>query len=116
MVEELIDIIERSLKKCPWLEKQNIESLLDALTSEVEEVKEAIKRKDLTNLEEEIGDLIYDAFLVGAVAERDHGVDLKRAIQRVVEKVSHRKPWLFWDRKISLEEAERIWKERKKEI
>ena len=113
MVEKLLEIIEKSLEKCPWLERQSIDSLLDALASEVEEIRDAVKKKDLTKLEEEIGDLIYDAFLVGAVAQRDYGVDLERAIQRVVEKISHRKPWLFWDEKISLEEAERIWKERK---
>lgn len=116
MVERLLEIIERSLEKCPWLEKQSIETLLEALASEIEEVTEAVKKNDLANLEEEIGDLIYDALLVAAVAQRDYGIDLESAIQKVVEKISHRKPWLFWEEKISLEEAEKIWKERKKKI
>ncbi|PLV59097.1 MazG nucleotide pyrophosphohydrolase domain-containing protein [Thermotoga sp. KOL6] len=116
MIEELWDIIQRSLQKCPWLEKQSLYDLLQALSSEIEEIKKALDEKDLDNLEEEIGDLIYDAFLVGVVAKRDYGINLDNSIKRVVKKISHRKPWLFWERRISLEEAEKIWRERKKKV
>lgn len=112
-MEELFDIIRRSLERCPWLERQSVENLLRELRSEVDEVERAVKSGDVQNLEEEIGDLVYDVFLVAAVAGRDYGVDLERAIKRVVDKISYRKPWLFWDERIELEEAIRIWNQRK---
>ena len=43
---------------CPWDLKQNYESMIPCLTEETYEVIEAIEKKDIPNLREELGDLL----------------------------------------------------------
>ncbi|AEX85263.1 nucleotide pyrophosphohydrolase [Marinitoga sp. 1135] len=111
--KKLYDIVQRNIEKCPWISSINTEYMLNETESEINEIREAIKNEDIENLEEEIGDLIYDAFLVLKIAERDYNVSSEKIINGVVNKISNRKPWLFWDKPITKEEASKIWKERK---
>ena len=43
---------------CPWDLKQNYESMIPCLTEETYEVIDAIQKKDIANLREELGDLL----------------------------------------------------------
>ncbi|WP_129409732.1 MazG nucleotide pyrophosphohydrolase domain-containing protein [Marinitoga lauensis] len=112
--EKLCDIVQRNIDKCPWVKSINLNIMINEASSEIKEIEEALNKNDLDNLEEEIGDLIYDAFLILKIAERDYNISSHKAIKRVVSKISNRKPWLFWNKKISREEASKIWQERKK--
>lgn len=50
---------------CPWDLKQNYESMIPCLTEETYEVIDAIQKKDIANLREELGDLLLQVvFLV----------------------------------------------------
>jgi XTP/dITP diphosphohydrolase len=112
--EKLCDIVQRNIDKCPWVESINLNTMLNEASSEINEIEEAIYKNDIDNLEEELGDLIYDSFLLLKIAERDYNISTNEVIKRVVSKISNRKPWLFWNKKISKEEASKIWRERKK--
>ena len=48
---------------CPWDLKQNYDSMIPCLTEETYEVIDAIQKKDIANLREELGDL----FITGGV-------------------------------------------------
>lgn len=112
--EKLCDIVQRNINKCPWVESINLNIMVNEASSEIKEIEEALNKNDIDNLEEELGDLIYDSFLLLKIAERDYNISTNKVIKRVVSKISNRKPWLFWDEKISKEEASKIWRERKK--
>ena len=115
-IDDLIDAINETLEKCPWVKEQTIDTLKGEPLNEAAEVKESIDNKDMDNFEEEIGDLIYDAFLILAVAERDGITTHSKVLKRVLEKVKRRKPWVFGNEKVSsAEEAVRRWHEIKKE-
>ncbi len=115
-IDELIDVINETLRKCPWLKEQTIYSLKGEPLNEAREVKEAIENNDMDNFEEEIGDLIYDALLILAVAEKQGITNYHNVLKRVIEKIKRRKPWVFGDEKVSTaEEAARRWYEIKKE-
>ena len=43
---------------CPWDLKQNYDSMIPCLTEETYEVIDAIQKKDIANLREELGDLL----------------------------------------------------------
>jgi len=47
---------------CPWDLKQNFDSMIPCLTEETYEVIDAIQKKDITNLREELGDLLLQVF------------------------------------------------------
>ena len=58
--QELIEILEklRSQEGCPWDQKQTSKSLIPYLLEETYEVIEAIEKKDMDSLKEELGDLM----------------------------------------------------------
>ncbi|MBM7559321.1 MazG nucleotide pyrophosphohydrolase domain-containing protein [Marinitoga litoralis] len=113
-LKKLYDIVQRNIDKCPWVESIDSEKMLNEASSEIKEIEEALNGNDIENIEEEIGDLIYDSFLLLKIIERDYNISSKNVIKKVVDKISNRKPWLFWEEKISLEKASEIWQERKK--
>ena len=48
---------------CPWDLKQNYESMIPCLTEETYEVIDAIQKKDIANLREELGDLLLQVVI-----------------------------------------------------
>ncbi|GAB6188945.1 MazG nucleotide pyrophosphohydrolase domain-containing protein [Marinitoga arctica] len=111
--KKLCNILQKSIEKCPWVKSINTKIMLNEASSEIKEIEEALSKNDIDNLEEEIGDLIYDSLLLLKIAERDYKISSDKVIKRVVSKISNRKPWLFWEKNTSYEEAAKIWKERK---
>jgi len=113
--QELIELIERSLEKDPWLKERNLEKHKKELLSEAKEVVMAIDKKDYTNLKEELGDLLYDVLVASFIAQRDGFFKKEEILQEIIDKVKRRKPFLFWNKRVSKEEALRIWFEKKKQ-
>ena len=64
-LEDLRNIMKilRSDEGCPWDRRQTFESMIPCVTEEAEEVAQAVKRQDMDNLCEELGDVLgrYDA-------------------------------------------------------
>ena len=113
--QELIELIEKSLEKDPWLKERNLEEHKKELLSEAKEVVMAIDKKDYTNLKEELGDLLYDVLIASFIAQRDGFFKKEEILQEIIDKIKRRKPFLFWNKQISKEEALRIWFKRKKQ-
>ncbi len=115
-INELIDVVQETLDKCPWVKEQTIESLKEEPLNEARELKEAIANKDMENFEEEAGDLIYDSLLILAIAERDGITTRKKVLEKVISKIKRRKPWVFGNEEVeSPEDAVRRWHEIKKQ-
>jgi len=102
---KLIEDIEKTFEKCPWMKKQTLESLKNEPVSEADELKQAIEKKDIDNIKEELGDLIYDALLLAAVAEKTGVCNRKEILERIISKIHRRKPWVFGNEKIETSEA-----------
>ena len=114
-ISKLIEDIRTTVRDCPWVKEQTLDSFKNEPLSEAMEVKEAIDKKDYKNLCEELGDLIYDALLLSLIAERDRLFKLEDVIFEVNEKIKRRKPWCFGKEKVSSsEEAVKRWLEIKK--
>ena len=70
----------------------------------------------------ELGDLLFDVFLLCQLASRDRGVTLEGACERAVEKVQRRTPYMGWRGQVvpmkhraqTAAEASRIWQEIKR--
>ena len=58
----LVQIVKRlrAPDGCPWDQAQTSTTMSPALLEEVHEVLEAIDRQDPVNLQEELGDLLFD--------------------------------------------------------
>lgn len=108
----IAEIIERNYDYDPWIESIDIEEALKEVEEEINEIREAISRKDRGNLKEEIGDLLWTSFIVFLTASKN-GFDPSEIVDMLEEKMRRRKPYIFESYKPSLEEAVRIWKDAK---
>ena len=117
-IEELAAVVEklRSQQGCPWDRKQTFESLKPYLMEEAGEVIQAIDNRDMENLCEELGDLLFHVVMYSQIAKEQGYFGLEDVVDTVCEKMIRRHPHVFGDRKaLSPEESLNLWTEIKKQ-
>src|SRR5690348_9136185 len=92
---ELVEIMRRLLSPegCPWDREQTLESLRPYVIEEAHEVVDAIDRKDMANLREELGDLLLQIVFQSELAQGQFGID--DVIGAICEKMVRRHPHVF---------------------
>ena len=82
--DDLIAIMRilRSEDGCPWDRAQTHESLIPCLMEEASEVEAAIQNRDMENLCEELGDLLFSC----VNAARHLGIDAELALKSATDK------------------------------
>ena len=102
-------------KGCPWDRKQTHRSLLPYLFEEAKEVKQAVRKKDWVNLEEELGDVLLQVIFHSQIAEESGRFDINDVINVITKKLVRRHPHVFKGKKLNTpEEVVKQWKEIKK--
>ena len=120
----LLQCVDSVMQHCPWTGQKTVAQLVDYTSSELEEIKEAIAHQQSSNatninpsddLESEVGDLLFDAFLLARICERDFKeCSLERMFQRVTEKIQRRCPHVFANETCeTAEAAAAIWQREK---
>lgn len=105
----------RSPTGCPWDRKQTILSMLECLKEEAEEVCEAVEKNDHKNLEEELGDLLFQIVMISQIAKEKKYFNIDGVIDGISKKIISRHTWVFGkDKAKTPEDAFRMWKENKK--
>lgn len=115
--EELVKIVEklRSKDGCPWDKEQTMKTLMDKVIEEVNELKEAIDKKDNENIKEEIGDIFWSLILIIDIAKEKKLFDVKDVLEEVRKKIIRRHPHVFGDKKAkNAKEALKCFLEAKK--
>ena len=79
------------------------------LKGEIDEVVQAIESGNVENLKEELGDLFLDLARLCALAEETGHFDVGDILDRAVEKVKRRQPFLLENRRVTMEEALEYW-------
>jgi MazG family protein len=92
---ELVEIMRRLLAPdgCPWDREQTLESLRPYVIEEAHEVVDAIDRKDMRDLREELGDLLLQIVFKSQLATADFGID--DVIGAICDKMVRRHPHVF---------------------
>lgn len=80
---------------CPWDRAQNHQTICDCLIEEVAEVLEAIDHKDMANLREELGDLLFHVALHAQMAAEAGHFTFDDVAEEVNEKMIRRHPHVF---------------------
>ncbi len=95
--EDLLMIIKvlRSDEGCPWDRVQTHDTLRNATLEEVYEVLEAIDNKDMTNLKEELGDLLLQVVFHSQIAKDNQMFTVDDVIHGICEKLIRRHPHVF---------------------
>ena len=111
-INEMIEMVRKDTKECPWKKAQKIEEFVKEVSSELEELNEAIQNNDNENIKEEMGDLLWDAISLMFLVQRDKGINIEEAINDINKKIIRRKPHVFGDAKAeTAEDALKIWME-----
>jgi len=111
--EKLMDVIEKNDKFCVWIQQHNVANYLQKIKDEVEEVSAGIEKGDGANVVEEVSDVLYNILVLVKLAEKEYGVNIKQMMDNIIEKLKRRKPYIFEERSVTMEEATKLWKEAK---
>jgi ATP diphosphatase len=80
---------------CPWDSRQTFESLASYAVEEVYEVCDAIARKDMTGLKEELGDLLLQIVFHAQIASEQNYFDFQDVVISICAKMRRRHPHVF---------------------
>jgi XTP/dITP diphosphohydrolase len=110
---ELVTIMDRLRRECPWDAKQTHQSLRPYLLEETYETLDALDREDFTELRAELGDLLLQVYFHARVAsERTDGTgfDIDDVARGIAAKLVRRHPHVFSDVSVAdADEVKRNW-------
>ena len=108
--ERLLDIMDELRKKCPWDQKQTLESLRKLTIEEVYELGDAILRSNLNEVKKELGDLLLHIIFYAKIGSETNSFDIGDVIDNLTEKLIYRHPHVFGDTKVAdAIEVEQNW-------
>lgn len=112
--ERLLNIMDDLRAGCPWDKKQTFESLRNLTIEETYELADAILKKDLEGIKEEIGDLMLHMVFYAKIASETGDWDIADALNAVSEKLIGRHPHIYGDVEVADEaEVKRNWEKLK---
>ena len=82
---------------CPWDLEQNFTTIAPYTLEEAYEVADAIARDDLTDLKEELGDLLLQVVFHARMAEELGAFDFGDVVEAITSKLIRRHPHVFGD-------------------
>jgi XTP/dITP diphosphohydrolase len=100
----ILTIMDELREKCPWDKKQTLESLRPLTIEETYELSDAIIKKDLGLLKEELGDILLHIVFYAKIGEEQGAFDITQVINDLCEKLIHRHPHIYGDVKVDNEE------------
>jgi tetrapyrrole methylase family protein/MazG family protein/ATP diphosphatase len=82
---------------CPWDKEQTFDTIAPYTVEESYEVADAIQRKDMRDLKEELGDLLFQVVFHARIAEEQGLFDFNDVAAGMSEKLIRRHPHVFGD-------------------
>ncbi len=110
--QNLIDIMARLRKECPWDKKQTPQSLRQYILEEAYETIESIDDENWDELKKELGDLLLQIVFQAEIAVEEKRFTLEEVIRNINEKLIRRHPHVFGDVKVNnAEEVKENWEQ-----
>ena len=115
--DDLIGIIAelRSDHGCPWDKEQTFESLKKCLADEAQEVFEAVDNKDMENLCEELGDVLFQVMFHSEIEAEQGNFTVDDVVNGICEKMIRRHPRVFGGEIPEVENEKDLWEAIKKQ-
>ena len=116
-IENLIGIMARlrdPVRGCPWDRVQTFRSIAPYTIEEAYEVADAIERGDLSDLRDELGDLLFQVVFHAQMAREAGKFDFEDVVGAIAGKMVRRHPHVFGDAdERDREEQLRQWEDMK---
>lgn len=102
--ERLLNIMDDLREKCPWDQKQTLESLRHLTIEETYELADAITKNDLNALKGEIGDLFLHMVFYCKIGQEQAAFDVESVLNAICDKLVYRHPHIYGDTVAETEE------------
>ncbi len=93
---------------CPWDRAQRFATIAPYTLEEAYEVVDAIERGDLTDLRDELGDLLFQVVFHARMAEEQHAFAFDEVVQAICDKMIRRHPHVFGQEQIDTAEQQTL--------
>ena len=108
----LLKIMDELREKCPWDKKQTFQSLRMLTLEETYELSDAILKNNLSDIQEEIGDVFLHLVFYSKIAEESNSFDVADCLNSICEKLIRRHPHIYGEIKVSsAEEVKKNWEQ-----
>lgn len=97
-MQRLLEIMARlrdPATGCPWDREQTFATIAPHTIEEAYEVADAIRRGDLDELREELGDLLFQVVFYAQLASEEGAFDFQGVVEAITEKMLRRHPHVF---------------------
>lgn len=117
-IETLLAIMARlrdPKSGCPWDVEQTFATIAPYTVEEAYEVADAIERKDMAQLKDELGDLLFQVVFHARMAEEAGAFAFRDVVQAISDKMIRRHPHVFGDADVKTADAQTVaWEEHKR--
>lgn len=108
--ERLLNIMDELREKCPWDQKQTMESLRYLSIEELYELSDAILSNNPKEIKKELGDLLLHIVFYAKIGSESNQFDITDIINGICDKLIERHPHIYGDIKVENEEdVKRNW-------
>ena len=108
--DRLLNIMDELREKCPWDQKQTMESLTHLTIEETYELVDSILDKDMSEVKGELGDLLLHIVFYSKIASETNDFDINDVINSICDKLIQRHPHVYGNENIKNEEdVKRNW-------
>lgn len=116
-VRKLLDVMAQLRNPqggCPWDLKQTFATIAPYTIEEAYEVADAIERRDMAALKDELGDLLLQVVFHAQMAHEAGSFDFESVAAAIAEKMVRRHPHVFGDVTIETADAQTVaWEDHK---
>jgi MazG family protein len=116
-MQQLLEIMQRLRdpeKGCPWDVEQNFSTIAPFTIEEAYEVADAIERGEMSDLKDELGDLLFQVVFHAQMAKEQGSFDFEDVHQTICDKMLRRHPHVFADLEIKdAAHQKRVWEDYK---
>ncbi len=112
--ERLLTIMDELREKCPWDQKQTMQSLRHLTIEEVYELSDAILDGDINEVKKELGDLMLHIAFYAKIGSETNDFNITDVLNGIAEKLIARHPHIYGDVIVENEEdVKRNWEQLK---
>ena len=94
-IKKIIQILRDPIDGCPWDIKQNYKSLAPYSIEEAYELANAIEKNDISEIKNELGDLLLQVTLISQIASEKNDFTFDDVAEAISEKIIRRHPQIF---------------------
>ena len=114
----IMETLRDPVKGCPWDKKQDFQSIAAYTVEEAYEVADAIERKNMPDLKDELGDLLFQVVFHSQMAEELGEFDFNDVVASISDKLVRRHPHVFAEdanNELNEEQLFEQWEQHKRE-